>query len=191
MGLARDGRTRGAHVGGLFAWASRQVVPVLFLASGHLLPCPLGNLGNRNLLGFKERDVDNEMHQPEGLNEVQLARLEEHVRRGQLLAPDRLLQAAYAHLEDVQSAQGQHPEIDAALAESICHVLDRVVSEWDGFSPSEQSWLRGALRYFTKSDDEQHDFEIGGFRDDLEVLNACLRFAHRSDWVLPAGPGPS
>lgn len=128
--------------------------------------------------------VDDRLHQPEGLNERQMARLEEHVRRGQLLAPDRLLQAAYAHLEDVRSAQVNHPEIDAALAESICHVLDRVVSDWESFSPAEQSWLRGALRYFTKSDDELPDFETGGFHDDVEVLNACLRFARRHDWVL-------
>jgi hypothetical protein len=128
--------------------------------------------------------VNEQLHQPEGLNPRQLARLEEHVRRGQLLAPEKLLQAAYAHLEDVQSARRKHPEVDAKMAESICHVLDRVVSEWDSFSPAEQSWLRGALWYFTKSDDDLPDFESGGFRDDLEVLNACLRFARRAQWVL-------
>ncbi len=129
--------------------------------------------------------VNEHMGQPRGLNECQLARLEEHVRRGQLLTPEQLLQAAYAHLEDVQEEQSQHPEIDAALAESICRVLGRVVSEWDVFSPAEQSWLRGALWYFIKSDDEQPDFQASGFRDDLEVLNACLRFARREQWMLP------
>ena len=124
-------------------------------------------------------------HQPAGLNPRQLARLEEHVRRGQLLAPERLLQAAYAHLEDVQGVHVQHPELDAALAAAICHVLDRVVSEWDAFSPVQQSWLRGAMQYFTKSDDERPDFGAEGFCDDAEVLNACLRFAGRGEWVLP------
>lgn len=132
--------------------------------------------------------VNDPMHQPEGLNERQSARLEEHVRRGQLMTPDRLLQAAYAHLEDVQDAKAQHAEVDAAMAESICQVLGRVVSEWEVFSPAEQSWLRGALWYFTKSDDDHPDFQLGGFRDDLEVLNACLRFARREEWVLPLDP---
>ena len=131
--------------------------------------------------------MNQQISQPEGLNQLQLARLEAHVRRGQFVAPERLLQAAYAHLEDAQSAQVTHPDVDIALAEAICHVFDRVVSEWDCFSPTQQAWLRGALRYFTKADDQQPDFQSGGFRDDLEVLNACLRFAHREDWVLAAG----
>ncbi len=132
--------------------------------------------------------MNEQVSQPDGLNERQLARLEEHVRRGQVLAPDQLLQAAYAHLEDVKGRYLKHPEIDAETAESICHVLDRVVSEWELFTPAEQSWLRGALWYFTKSDDDQPDFLPDGFRDDLEVLNACLRFAGRAEWSLPLGP---
>ncbi len=130
--------------------------------------------------------MSEQVGQPDGLNERQLARLEEHVRRGQLLSPEQLLQAAYAHLEDVQGEQAQHPEIDRVLAESICHVLGRVVSEWDVFSPTQQSWLRGALWYFIKSDDDQPDFQADGFRDDQEVLNACLRFAQRDQWTLPS-----
>jgi hypothetical protein len=130
------------------------------------------------------------MHQPEGLNRRQLERLEEHVRRGQLLAPERLLQAAYAHLEDVQGLHMKRPEIDASLAEAICHVLDRLVSEWESFTPVEQSWLRGVIRYFSKSDDDHPDFEHEGFRDDVEVLNACLTYVHREDWVLSVGDRP-
>ncbi len=132
--------------------------------------------------------MNEQMHKPDGLNLEQLVRLEEHMGSGQLLAPDRLLQAAYAHLEDVQDAKARHPEVDAVTAEAICHVLDRVVSEWETFSPAEQSWLRGALWYFIKSNDEQPDLEVDGFRDDLEVLNACLRFARRQEWVLPVDP---
>lgn len=128
--------------------------------------------------------MNDSTHQPAGLTQQQLARLEEHVRRGQLLSPERLLQAAYAHLEDVQEAHVQHPEVDAAMAEAICHALDRVVAQWETFSPAEQSWLRGALRYFTKREDHLPDFRAGGFRDDLEVLNACLKFAHREELIV-------
>ena len=120
-----------------------------------------------------------------GLNEPQLQQLTEHVRRGHLATPERLLQTAYAHLEDVQIAQASQPKIDTALAESICQVLGRIVADWETFSPTEQSWLRGVLRYFTKSDDKCPDLQIGGLRDDVEVLNACLRFVQRDHWTLP------
>ncbi len=123
-------------------------------------------------------------HRPEGLRPPQLERLEEHVRRGQLMAPEDLLQGAYAHLEDIQGLSVQDPQVDVKLAELISHVLDRVVSEWDTFSPVEQSWLRGMMRYFAKSNDECHDYHHAGLRDDLEVLNACLRHVHRDDLLL-------
>ena len=119
-----------------------------------------------------------------GLSQGQLERLEEFVRHGQLLAPDQLLLAAYAHLDDVHMVHARHSEVDARRAEAICHVLDRVVSEWDSFSPAEQSWLRGAIQYFSRTDDERPDFSAGGFQDDLEVVNACLRFVNREDWIL-------
>ncbi len=128
--------------------------------------------------------MSEQTHQPQGLSPRQLQRLEEHVRRGQLLSPERLLQAAYAHLEDVQGLHVRCREVDESLAETICHVLDRVVTEWDSFSPVQQSWLRGAMQYFAKSNDAQHDYSRGGFDDDLEVLNACLHFAGRGQWVV-------
>jgi len=129
--------------------------------------------------------LDDPTHSPNGLSGRQLARLQEHVRRGQLQPPDRLLQAAYAHLEDVRVAQIEKPELDTQLPEVICQVLGRIVADWDQFSPAEQSWFRGALWYFTKSDDDCHDLQHGGFCDDVEVLNACLCFAHRNELVIP------
>ncbi|MHB0955174.1 MAG: hypothetical protein ACYC6N_28005 [Pirellulaceae bacterium] len=121
---------------------------------------------------------------PEGLKPPQLQRLEEHVRRGQLMSPDDLLLAAYAHLEDIQGLHTPDAQLDVELAESISHVFDRLVSDWDNFSPVEQSWLRGMIRYFAKSDDHRHDYQQGGLHDDLEVLNACLRYVHREDLLV-------
>lgn len=125
-------------------------------------------------------------HTPDGLKPQQLAQLEEHVRRGQLVDHELLLQSAYAHLEDVQGQSREQPGVNVALAERICHVLDRLVAEWDAFSPVEQSWLRGVIRYFSKSNDLRHDFRPGGFADDLDILNACLRYVHRAQWQLHA-----
>jgi hypothetical protein len=101
------------------------------------------------------------------------------------VSPEHLLQAAYAHLEDIQGWHTQDPSVDVELAGTISHVLDRVVSEWETFSPVEQSWLRGMLRYFAQCNDRYHDFSDGGMRDDLEIVNACLRFVNRQDLLLP------
>lgn len=130
--------------------------------------------------------MEDAKRQPAGLNVIQLQRLEEHVHRGQLVPPDMLLQAAYAHLDEARTAQSKFTEVELELAESIVHRLDRLVSEWDTFSPTQQAWLRGAMRYFSVSEDEVPDFAEGGFRDDLDVLNACLRYVRRDDLVLYA-----
>ncbi|MCU0961303.1 MAG: hypothetical protein MUF48_14495 [Pirellulaceae bacterium] len=130
-------------------------------------------------------------HRPEGLERRQLERLEEYVQRGQLMAPDHLLQSAYAHLEDIQGLPTPPGDAELELAAAICHVLDRIVSEWDAFSPVEQSWLRGVMWYFAKSNDACHDHRQGGFRDDAEVLNACLRYVRRDEWMLSLGENAS
>ena len=41
------------------------------------------------------------------------------------------------------------------------------------------------LRYFAQCNDRYHDFSSGGLRDDLEIVNACLRFVDRQDLLLP------
>jgi hypothetical protein len=126
-----------------------------------------------------------ERHCPDGLERRQLERLEEYVQRGHLMEPEFLLRSAYSHLEDMQQLRAEHQDIAVELAEAICRVLDRIVTDWDSFSPVEQSWLRGMMWYFAKSNDELHDHLRGGFRDDLEVLNACLRYVRREEWLLP------
>lgn len=121
---------------------------------------------------------------PPGLNETQLQRLIEHVNRGQLVPTDQLLQAAYEHLDELREARMQGMKTDLATAEAIVHTLDRLASDWDTFSPSEQSLLRGAIRYFSKNRDEIPDSEEHGLEDDVEVLNACFTAVHRTDLVV-------
>jgi uncharacterized membrane protein YkvA (DUF1232 family) len=121
---------------------------------------------------------------PAGLTSGQLERLEELVRHSHGFSPKNLLQLAYSHLDDVQGIRAKKPEVDSKLAEAIFHVIDRVASEWQSFSPVEQSWLRASIEYFLKPDDAQPDLAEDGFRDDVQVLNACLRFAGREEWIL-------
>ncbi len=111
---------------------------------------------------------------PPGLNERQLERLDEHVHRGQLVSTEQLLQAAYEHLDELREARMHNANIDLATAEVIVHTMDRLVTEWDTFSPAEQSLLRGAMRYFSKNRDDIPDLKEHGLEDDVEVINACL-----------------
>ncbi len=126
----------------------------------------------------------NEEACPDGLNERQCERLKEFVRRGQMVSPEALLRAAHAHLDDALAARHEEEGVNMNLAVCIVQVFDRVVTEWMSFTPAQQSWLRGAMVYFSKSEDDQPDFCVQGFADDVEVLNACLRQAGRSDLVL-------
>ena len=121
---------------------------------------------------------------PDGLNERQCERLKEFVRRGQMVSPEALLRAAHAHLDDALAARHDESGVNMNLAVCIVQVLDRVVTEWMTFTPAQQSWLRGAMGYFTNSEDDQPDFSLHGFADDVEVLNACLRQAGREDLLL-------
>lgn len=124
---------------------------------------------------------------PPGLSETQLQRLREHVNRGQLATTDQLLQAAYEHVDDLREASMGGMRTDLKTAEAIAHVLDRLTAEWDTFTPSEQSLLRGAIRYFSKNRDEIPDAEEHGLDDDVEVLNACLVAVQRRDLMLGSG----
>ena len=121
---------------------------------------------------------------PDGLNERQCERLREYVRRGQMVSPEALLRQAHAHLENARAAHHAERDVNLNLAVCIVQVLDLVVTQWASFTPAEQSWLRGAMGYFAKSEDEQPDFAQYGFGDDVEVLNACLRHVGRRDLLL-------
>jgi hypothetical protein len=121
---------------------------------------------------------------PDGLNERQCERLREYVRRGQMVSPEGLLRTAHAHVDNARAAYHVEPAVNVNLAVCILQVLDLVVTQWASFTPAQQSWLRGAMGYFARSDDEQPDFAQHGFGDDVEVLNACLRHVNRGDLVL-------
>lgn len=121
---------------------------------------------------------------PPGLSVPQLQRLDEHVHRGQLVAADQLLQSAYQHLDELREVNMVSGSVDLAIAEAIVHRMDRVIAEWDAFSPPEQSLLRGAIRYFSKSQDDIPDTQPRGLDDDLEVFNACLTAVRRPDLLL-------
>ncbi len=122
---------------------------------------------------------------PSGLTRSQFDRLSEFAHRAGGSTPDELLRDARQHLDQTQAAHVTNRMINARLASAIVEVIERVVGDWDSLPPNAQNWLAGAMHYFSKSNDDEPDFDSPiGFEDDTEVLNACLRFAKLDDLCL-------
>jgi uncharacterized membrane protein YkvA (DUF1232 family) len=116
---------------------------------------------------------------PAGLTRRQFTRLSNDANRATTLTAPELLQAAQRHLEAASRARGQNPLVNLRLARAICDTIQEVISEWETLTPGARHWLAGAILYFASSDDEEPDLTSPiGFEDDVEVLNACLCFAH-------------
>ena len=104
-----------------------------------------------------------------------------------------LLRETDDHVADARLAHKDNPLVNVPLAEALAGVIRRLVDDWETgrFEPEASLrydvgyWLRGALRYFSHSDDEEPDLSSPlGFEDDAEVLNACLRLAGLDDWCI-------
>lgn len=91
------------------------------------------------------------------------------------------------HLERTRAAHAQNRLVNVRMAAGIVHVLETLLRDWDSLTDDHAFWLRGAMHYFSTSLDDEPDFQSPlGFEDDAEILNACLRFAGRSDLCLNA-----
>ena len=115
-------------------------------------------------------------------------RRSEHFRvdgRGVRCAPGELLVEAKTHLETARNAHASKRMINLRLATAIVETIGRLIDQWDSVPALSRSWLIGAICYFSRSDDDEPDFSSPiGFEDDVEVLNACLRFARLSDLCI-------
>ena len=116
---------------------------------------------------------------PDGLTREQFTRLSDHANRASQLTIAELQQAAQGHLQDAAQARQQNRWVNLRLATALCDAIRNIALAWETLPPGARNWLAGAILYFASSDDEEPDFASPiGFEDDVEVLNACLRFAH-------------
>ncbi len=101
------------------------------------------------------------------------------------VSPADLVSDAVEHVADARRAGEDDPLVNVALAEALGGTIQRLVNAWDTLQDDTEYWLRGAIRYFCHTDDEEPDFSSPlGFEDDTEVLNACLRLAGLDDWCI-------
>jgi uncharacterized membrane protein YkvA (DUF1232 family) len=134
--------------------------------------------GRPNLAGAINLDDQLPLY-PDGLTREQFTRLSDYANYASRLTLSELQQAAQGHLQDTARARQQNPLVNLRLATALCDAIHAVGSAWVTLPPGARNWLAGAILYFASSDDEEPDFASPiGFEDDVEVLNACLRFAH-------------
>ncbi len=123
--------------------------------------------------------------QPVGLTSTQFKRLSEYAHESSLLPPAALLEKARAHLREAAAAYRRNRLVNLRLATAIGETIGDVIGEWDALPEVARPWLAAAILYFSSHQDEEPDFTSPiGFEDDLEVLNACLRFARREELCL-------
>jgi hypothetical protein len=115
---------------------------------------------------------------PSGLTPGQICRLEQFATAAEKTSLAALLLAAEQHLRQTEHAYASNRLINVRLAQAMVTVLSGLSNEWSSLTASAQFWLRGSMQYFAKSNDDEPDLQSPiGFEDDVEILNACLRFA--------------
>ncbi len=96
-----------------------------------------------------------------------------------------LLLEAQGHLAQAHEINARTGMVNIAVAEAIVDVFRAIHEEWQTISPIARPWCKGMMAYFTAIDDDEADFaSLIGFDDDVEVINACLKFASREDLCI-------
>ena len=98
---------------------------------------------------------------------------------------EELLADANAHVDLAAALSQANSFINEELAACIGTKIEAVASQWSDLPGDARFWLGGAIGYFIASDDEEGDFSSPiGFEDDVEILNACLRFANMNQLTI-------
>jgi uncharacterized membrane protein YkvA (DUF1232 family) len=122
---------------------------------------------------------------PDGLTVSQFNRLAKYANRASLLTPAELLAEADRHVNAASAAHQRNRLVNLRLAIAIRDSIERIITDWDAQSEVARQWLAAVILYFSHADDDEPDFNSAiGFEDDVEALNACLRFAQRDDLCL-------
>jgi hypothetical protein len=86
------------------------------------------------------------------------------------------------YLQKVQAALGQNEFLDVKLAHAIAARLRLLLPDYGRYPDNQKALLVGAVRYFTKDDDAEHDIHsVLGLDDDAAVVNYLLDVLGRPD----------
>ena len=96
-----------------------------------------------------------------------------------------LFEACSQHTNYAMEKFKENPIIDFETAEKIDIAFKAVEKNWDSFSEQAKSYFKAAMYYFAISEDDEPDFEsITGFDDDVEAINACIKYASLDDALI-------
>ena len=122
---------------------------------------------------------------PDSLSPSLFDALDRLTKEASPLSPGECLKQAAGHVIAAQSASKTFPLVNVRLAQAIFDSCRALVNSFDALPSHSKAWIKGAILYFAQTTDGAHDFEsLGGFEDDCEVLNACLRLAGREDLII-------
>ncbi len=125
------------------------------------------------------------MFQPIGLSKTVSITLFQCLKRAEKDEVSNLFFQAREHLQHANEVNERTGMINLAVAEAIVGVFQIVYDEWQTIPPIARPWCKAMVAYFSADDDDEDDFSSPiGFDDDVEVVNACLKFAGREDLCL-------
>ena len=115
---------------------------------------------------------------PTGLMREQIELLTAYANGGETVLPAELANYASQHLNVAIQAHAENRMINIRLCRALTESIHGALAVWSTLTTPRRYWLAGAILYFSKSNDDEPDFQSPiGFEDDAEILNACLRFA--------------
>ena len=124
---------------------------------------------------------------PAGLTRQQCDQLSANAERSERYTLTELAEMAKQHVERATRAHARNVLVNVKLAEAIGNCIQDLIGSWDSLPPHSHVWLRSAFHYFAVSNDSEPDFSSAiGFEDDVEILNACVKFAGRAELLINA-----
>jgi len=118
---------------------------------------------------------------PPGLSDARLATLRRLVAGAEDWPVRQLLVSVRRAVERLPERSGDRV-LDPTPAHRLLDSLETVVADWDSVPEPARPWLKGAMLYLMDADDDVPDDDPeGGFADDVEIVNACLRMAGRGE----------
>jgi ERCC4-related helicase/uncharacterized membrane protein YkvA (DUF1232 family) len=127
----------------------------------------------------------NHLFQPSGLSNALVARLFQHLKEVRDVELAHLLLQVQQHLLSAREAHLLTGRVNIEVGNAIVHVFEQVCEDWQSIPEMARPWCKAMMAYFISCDDQEKDFSsLIGFDDDVEVVNACLKFAGRKDLCI-------
>lgn len=96
-----------------------------------------------------------------------------------------LFEACSQHANYALEKFKENPIIDFETAEKLSKAFLGIEEKWEELTDDAKDNLKGAMYYFAISEDDEPDFSsFTGFDDDVEVINACLKFAKLDNLLI-------